>query len=132
MSANSGGSLAMLTHCNPVIQGMAPPEVREGPSSFKRAVRETRMSLEVCVLASGSAGNCTVVRTPAGTLLIDAGIGPRTAAQRLAGTGASVSDVSGICLTHLDHDHFNRNWLATVLGRDVNLYCHESRVDDLL
>jgi len=90
------------------------------------------MSLEVCVLASGSAGNCTVVRTPAGTLLIDAGIGPRTAAQRLAGTGASVSDVSGICLTHLDHDHFNKNWLTSILNRGINVYCPESRVDDLV
>ena len=90
------------------------------------------MSLEVCVLASGSAGNCTVVRTPAGTLLIDAGIGPRTAAQRLAGTGASVSDVAGICLTHLDHDHFNKNWLTSILNRGINVYCHESRVDDLV
>ena len=90
------------------------------------------MSVEVCVLASGSAGNCTVVRTPAGALLLDCGIGPRTAAQRLAGTGISVADVAGICLTHLDHDHFNRNWLGTLLGRGINVYCHESRVDDVI
>ena len=45
------------------------------------------MSIELCVLASGSAGNCTVLRTPAGIVLIDAGIGPRTAAGRLKGTG---------------------------------------------
>lgn len=90
------------------------------------------MSVGVCVLASGSAGNCTAVRTPGGTLLIDAGIGPRTAAQRLAGTGLSVSDVAGICLTHLDHDHFNRNWVTSILNRGINVYCHESRVDDLV
>src|SRR3954469_21768483 len=92
----------------------------------------TGMSVEVCVLASGSAGNCTVVRTPAGTLLVDAGIGPRTASQRLAGTGASVAEVSGICLTHLDHDHFNKNWLTAILSRGINVFCHESRVDDLV
>ena len=90
------------------------------------------MSVEVCVLASGSAGNCTVVRTPAGTLLVDAGIGPRTAAQRLAGTGASIAEVAGICLTHLDHDHFNKNWLTSILSRGINVFCHESRVDDLV
>lgn len=90
------------------------------------------MSVGVCVLASGSAGNCTAVRTPGGTLLIDAGIGPRTAAQRLAGTGVSVTDVAGICLTHLDHDHFNRNWVASILNRGITVYCHESRVDDLV
>lgn len=90
------------------------------------------MSVEVCVLASGSAGNCTAVRTPAGMLLMDAGIGPRTVARRLTGSGVSVADVAGICLTHLDHDHFSRNWLASILGRGINVFCHESRVDDLV
>jgi len=50
---------------------------------------ETRMSLELCILASGSGGNCAVVRTPAGIVLIDAGIGPRTTAARMNGTGAT-------------------------------------------
>ena len=90
------------------------------------------MSVELCVLASGSAGNCTVVRTPAGVLLLDAGIGPRTAAHRLAGTGVSVADVGVICLTHLDHDHFNRNWLNSILGRKLHVFCHETAVDDLI
>ena len=36
------------------------------------------MSIDLCVLASGSGGNCTVVRTPAGVVLVDAGLGPRT------------------------------------------------------
>ncbi len=35
------------------------------------------MSIEICVLASGSQGNCTAVRTPSGVFLIDCGIGPR-------------------------------------------------------
>ena len=41
------------------------------------------MSLEICVLASGSAGNAAILRSPAGILLIDAGIGPRMLAKRL-------------------------------------------------
>src|SRR4051812_29319032 len=90
------------------------------------------MSIEMCVLASGSSGNCTAVRAPAGVILIDAGLGPRTTAQRLRGTGVSVADVSAICLTHLDHDHFNRNWLGTILTRGVRVFCHLNRVDDLL
>src|SRR3954469_8247733 len=97
----------------------------------------TGMSVEVCVLASGSAGNCTVVRTPAGTLLVDAGIGPRTAARRLAGTGAAVGEVCGIFLPPprpppLDHDPFKKSWLSSILSRGINVFCHESRVDDLV
>lgn len=90
------------------------------------------MSIEVCVLASGSMGNCTVVRTPAGVLLIDAGIGPRTAAKRLDGTGVRVRDVRAICLTHLDSDHFRPSWLGTILNHDIKIFCHRSRAADVL
>ena len=89
------------------------------------------MSLELCILASGSAGNASVLRTPAGVMLIDAGIGPRTTAKRLAGTGVTVADVRAICLTHLDRDHFTPNWIATVVRQEIRLYCHASRVDDV-
>src|SRR5918993_3383536 len=92
----------------------------------------TRMSIEVCVLASGSMGNCTVVRTPSGVVLIDAGIGPRTAAKRLDGTGVRVRDVRAICLTHLDSDHFRPSWLGTILNHDIKIFCHRSRVADVL
>src|SRR3954451_22114076 len=62
---------------------------------------ETRMSVEVCILASGSSGNCTIVRCPGGTMLIDAGLGPRNTAKRMDGTGAFLKDIAAICLTHL-------------------------------
>ena len=90
------------------------------------------MSIELCVLASGSGGNCSVVRTPAGVMLIDAGIGPRIAARRMDGTGVSVRDVRALCLTHLDGDHFTPNWARTILERNIRVFCHESRVDELI
>ena len=90
------------------------------------------MAVELCVLASGSAGNCTVLRAPSGVMLVDAGIGPRTVAQRMNGTGVSVADVSAICLTHLDRDHFNFNWIGTIVRRGIRLFCHASRVADVL
>ena len=90
------------------------------------------MAIEVCVLASGSAGNCTVLRTPAGVLLVDAGIGPVTAGRRMAGTGVAAADVAAVCLTHLDSDHFNPNWLATIVRRGIRVYCHASRVEELV
>lgn len=89
------------------------------------------MSIEVCVLASGSAGNCTVVRSPGGVMLIDAGIGPRITAKRLQGTGVSVADVSVICLTHLDRDHFTPNWLPTITRQGIRLVCHAGRAAEL-
>ena len=90
------------------------------------------MSIELCVLASGSGGNCTVVRTPAGVVLIDIGIGPRVASQRLAGTGVRVGEVAAVCLTHLDRDHFNFNWIGTLVKYQVPVFCSVRRRDDLL
>lgn len=90
------------------------------------------MSIELCVLASGSSGNCSLVRTPAGVVLIDAGIGPRTTARRMNGTGVGLREVRAICLTHLDRDHFTPNWTRTIVESGLRVYCHENRVDELL
>jgi phosphoribosyl 1,2-cyclic phosphodiesterase len=90
------------------------------------------MSIEVCVLASGSSGNCTVVRTPAGVVLIDAGLGPRSTARRMDGTGVRIRDIRAICLTHLDSDHFRPSWLGTLLNHGIRIFCHRSRVRDVM
>lgn len=86
------------------------------------------MSLELCVLASGSAGNAAILRSPAGALLIDAGIGPRTLAGRLEGTGVRPTDIAALCLTHLDGDHFSPRWVLTLLRLNIPIYCHADKV----
>jgi phosphoribosyl 1,2-cyclic phosphodiesterase len=90
------------------------------------------MSIELCVLASGSSGNCSVVRTPAGAFLVDCGIGPRVTAARLAGTGVSIDQITAVCLTHLDRDHFNRLWTSTMAHRRIRIFCPADRVLELL
>jgi phosphoribosyl 1,2-cyclic phosphodiesterase len=73
-----------------------------------------------------------MLRTPAGVMLIDAGIGPRITGRRMNGTGVTIRDVRSICLTHLDRDHFSFNWLGTVLDRGIQVYCHERRIAGLM
>src|SRR5438046_7166842 len=90
------------------------------------------MSLEWCILASGSSGNCSVLRTPNGVVLIDAGVGPRTFAKRADGTGLSLHDVRAICLTHLDSDHFSFRWLRTIIARQIRVLCDARRVTELM
>jgi phosphoribosyl 1,2-cyclic phosphodiesterase len=90
------------------------------------------MSLELCVLASGSSGNCSVVRAPGGVILIDAGIGPRTTAKRMNGTGVTLRDVRAICLTHLDSDHFSANWVNTIVKLGIRVHCAGNRVDEVI
>lgn len=90
------------------------------------------MSIELCILASGSSGNSAVLRAPGGLMLIDAGIGPRTAAKRLAGSGVTIGELSAICLTHLDRDHFSPTWTQTILQRGIRLFVHQQQVETLL
>jgi phosphoribosyl 1,2-cyclic phosphodiesterase len=77
-------------------------------------------------------GNSTVLRTPRGVMLIDAGIGPRTAAKRLEGTGVRVADVQAICLTHLDRDHFNHSWIRTIVTHGIRVFVAVDRRPHLL
>lgn len=89
------------------------------------------MSLELCILASGSAGNAAIVRSPAGILLIDAGIGPRTLAERLDGTGVRLAEIDALCLTHLDRDHFSPRWSPILRHLNIPIYCHANKVGAL-
>lgn len=89
------------------------------------------MSLELCILASGSAGNAAILRSPTGVLMIDAGIGPRTLAERLDGTGVQLGDIAALCLTHLDGDHFSPRWVTTLVRQSIPVYCHAKMVGDL-
>jgi phosphoribosyl 1,2-cyclic phosphodiesterase len=61
--------------------------------------------MQVTILGSGSAGNCTLVETDATTLLVDAGLSGRQIVRRLALVGRSVEQVNGIILTHEHSDH---------------------------
>ncbi|QOV87672.1 MBL fold metallo-hydrolase [Humisphaera borealis] len=89
------------------------------------------MSLDLCILASGSAGNCSVVRSARGTLLIDAGLSPRATERRLAAIGVRLDRIAGVCLTHLDSDHLSASFLAWLCRNGVPIFCHHDKVDAL-
>jgi len=61
--------------------------------------------MEVTILGSGSAGNCTLIETESTTLLVDAGLSARQITTRLHAIGRNITDVDGILLTHEHSDH---------------------------
>ncbi|MFA6172988.1 MAG: MBL fold metallo-hydrolase [Kiritimatiellales bacterium] len=63
------------------------------------------MTLKLCVLASGSSGNCTFIGTETTRILIDAGLSARRTAERLAEIGERVEDINAICVSHEHGDH---------------------------
>jgi phosphoribosyl 1,2-cyclic phosphodiesterase len=89
------------------------------------------MAIRFTVLASGSAGNASLVQTDGFGLLLDAGLGPRQLAGRLAAVGASWDKVNAVLLSHTHGDHWHNRTLAHLRRRQIPLYCHASHHAEL-
>ena len=61
--------------------------------------------MRVCVLGSGSGGNCTYVASSQTSILVDAGLSGRATGVRLAEIGVSLESIQAICVTHEHSDH---------------------------
>jgi phosphoribosyl 1,2-cyclic phosphodiesterase len=61
--------------------------------------------LEILVLASGSSGNCALVRAGGVSILVDAGVSALQIAKRLGVFGCSPNAVDAVLLTHEHSDH---------------------------
>lgn len=85
----------------------------------------------LCVLASGSSGNCSVLVIGHGrqrrVCLIDLGLSPRTTRRLLAPLGLTLGDVTDAVVTHLDTDHFRPGW-ARLLPSRSRLWIHRAHL----
>lgn len=81
----------------------------------------------LCVLASGSMGNCSVFATVRGSVvrlcLIDLGLSPRKTFKLLSELGLRPDQIDHAILTHLDSDHFRPTWL-TCMPRHAKIRLH--------
>jgi phosphoribosyl 1,2-cyclic phosphodiesterase len=65
------------------------------------------MALKVCILGSGSKGNCTYIESPETRLLIDAGLSGRELVRRLHDIGVEPETLDGILISHEHSDHIH-------------------------
>ncbi len=63
------------------------------------------MSLRICILASGSSGNCTYIASRTTPILVDAGLSAREIQKRLEGLAVPVSSIAAVCVSHEHADH---------------------------
>jgi len=82
------------------------------------------MSVRVCVLGSGSKGNCTLLATEKTRLLIDAGLSCRETYARLAALGERSDGLDAVVISHEHTDHING---LRVLAQAGNLPIYISR-----
>lgn len=86
--------------------------------------------MRMCVLASGSSGNCTFVASESTRILIDAGLSGRETVRRLEQINETPSDIQAICLTHEHGDHIAG--LGVLNARfGMNLYANGGTIDVL-
>jgi hypothetical protein len=83
----------------------------------------------LCVLASGSAGNCSILALRrAGVtrcVLIDLGLSPRRTMKLLAERGLGAHQIDAALVTHLDHDHLHPGWRSQMPGH-ARVLLHEA------
>jgi phosphoribosyl 1,2-cyclic phosphodiesterase len=61
--------------------------------------------LKVCVLGSGSRGNCIYVESNGSSILVDQGFAHRRINERMTARGLDPSRIGAILVTHEHHDH---------------------------
>lgn len=65
------------------------------------------MSIEICVLGSGSGGNCTYIGTPKTRVLVDAGFSMKETARRLTRVGVALESINALIISHEHADHIH-------------------------
>jgi len=76
------------------------------------------MGVSVSVLASGSRGNCAIVRSSKTSVLVDAGISCRETFKRMKACGDAPHSLCAIVLTHEHSDHV---YGLAMLARKLNI-----------
>lgn len=108
-----------------------------GENRRSGAIKADRAAgLSLCVLGSGSGGNCTVLRLTetggrAEALLLDSGFGPRRTARMLGQAGLGWEQIRGILVTHLDRDHFKPSLTKTLVEHKIPVHCHHWHLEEL-
>jgi phosphoribosyl 1,2-cyclic phosphodiesterase len=67
--------------------------------------RPNPVSLRVCILGSGSKGNCTYIESAEARILIDAGLSAREIERRLRQIDRSPETLDGVLISHEHNDH---------------------------
>jgi phosphoribosyl 1,2-cyclic phosphodiesterase len=117
------------------IRQRAPGKVHRAPSwkshFFHSLGANMNMGATWTVLASGSAGNASLLTVGQTGLLVDLGLGPRQLDSRLNAIGWSWDRIRAVVLTHTHSDHWNGPSLARLVERRIPFYCHSDHLRPL-
>ena len=85
--------------------------------------------MKVCVLRSGSSGNCTIIEYQGSYLLLDAGgMSQRRIKELLSEVNISLENICGLIITHTHSDHLNYSAIKVCEKYKIPLYIHEDNL----
>src|SRR3989339_652354 len=91
------------------------------------------MSYKICVLGSGSSGNCTVVWTDSEALLIDCGkLSYNYVTEQLAALDIPAKRIKGMLITHAHSDHISRTAVRLARDHSIPIYLHQRIYDNII
>jgi phosphoribosyl 1,2-cyclic phosphodiesterase len=86
--------------------------------------------MKICVLASGSSGNCLYLEAGEARILIDGGLSCRETTGRLKAVGVDLADIDALCVTH-EHDDHTSSIGALYRKAGMQLYANSGTVEAL-
>ena len=84
------------------------------------------MPLKFCSLASGSSGNCYLIKNQRSALLVDAGISGKKILEGLTATDTPESHVKSLLITHEHIDHFKSVSVLAKKLPGISIYANEA------
>jgi phosphoribosyl 1,2-cyclic phosphodiesterase len=82
--------------------------------------------MHIRVLASSSAGNCTVFWNGGRALLVDIGLSQRYISRHLDESRLAFRTIGGVLITHTHGDHVHPETLKKILDLQIPVYCPSS------
>lgn len=89
------------------------------------------MALEFCSFASGSSGNCYMVKQNGTAILIDAGISGKRIFEGLAHTDTPLTQVAAVLVTHEHIDHVKSLPIVSRKTPDAAVYANQQTWDNI-
>ncbi|GHT56806.1 MBL fold metallo-hydrolase [Endomicrobiia bacterium] len=89
------------------------------------------MSLNFCILASGSSGNCSVIWDEKTAVLIDCGCSSKYVVENLNKLGLLPKNLTAAFITHAHTDHLSASGLGLLWKNNIPIYLHEDSYEDI-
>jgi phosphoribosyl 1,2-cyclic phosphodiesterase len=90
------------------------------------------LTLNFCILASGSSGNCSIIWTERAAILVDCGCSSKYITKNLYNLGILPENLKAAVVTHAHTDHINRSGLSFLYKYNISIYLHEYIFSDVV